>query len=233
MNIKITRNIEGAKNAKGLVVIVDIFRAFTTSYLILGNNAKHIMTYDKEEDAFDKRRKIPNCVIVGEQMGYKIEGCDYNNSPAEVENVDFTDKCVLLKTSRGTKGLLSINKENVQEVLAGSFLGFSAIVNHIKNLSPKKVTIVCMGDPGDKKAFEDEIFALSLKDALEGKEVHKSALYKSIRESPTSRRFFDSEISHSSERDFDLCMGFDMFNFIIRYDVNKKRLQSVCPGEIN
>jgi len=43
MQISITKNIDGARNAEGIVVIIDVFRAFSTAYYLLANNAKQLM----------------------------------------------------------------------------------------------------------------------------------------------------------------------------------------------
>ena len=40
MNIKILHMIEGAKQATGCAVIIDVFRAFTVEAYLMQNNAK-------------------------------------------------------------------------------------------------------------------------------------------------------------------------------------------------
>ncbi len=43
MEIKILHLINGAKQAKGLAVIIDVFRAFSTACYVFGNGAKKII----------------------------------------------------------------------------------------------------------------------------------------------------------------------------------------------
>lgn len=43
MNIKILHMIEGAKQATGLAVIIDVFRAFTVEAYLMNNGAEKII----------------------------------------------------------------------------------------------------------------------------------------------------------------------------------------------
>ena len=43
MNIRILQGIEGTKQATGIAVIIDVFRAFTTEIYLMKNHAKKII----------------------------------------------------------------------------------------------------------------------------------------------------------------------------------------------
>ena len=42
MNIEILQLVDGAKKARGLTVIIDVFRAFTTETMIMTRNAEKL-----------------------------------------------------------------------------------------------------------------------------------------------------------------------------------------------
>ena len=224
MEINIKRNIKGAMEAEGLVVIIDVFRAFSTIYYVFDNNATQVIPVGKNETALEMKKENPDYIILGESIGVKVEGFDYGNSPYEIKDVDFKDKDVLLRTSRGTMGLTNVNNKNAEDVIVGSFVGISAIVRYIQYKNPEKVTLVCMGDPGDREALEDELCAKCIKESLENKVVDYSKVYELIKTSPCSERFFDDKVTHTPREDFDLCMAIDRFDFVVRYDLEKKSL---------
>lgn len=43
MEINILQLVEGAKQAKGIVVVIDVFRAFSTAIYAVGNGAEKII----------------------------------------------------------------------------------------------------------------------------------------------------------------------------------------------
>ena len=60
MEIGILEFIEGAREAKGIVVIIDVFRAFSTECYAFDSGAVRIIaTATPEEEAFALKRNIP------------------------------------------------------------------------------------------------------------------------------------------------------------------------------
>ena len=56
-NINILHLIEGAKQAKGLTVIIDVFRAFSLECYLYGLNVKQIRPVGTIEEAFSLRQQ--------------------------------------------------------------------------------------------------------------------------------------------------------------------------------
>ena len=52
MDIKIYEFIEGAKKAKGLTVIIDVFRAFSTACYLFEQGVKDIIPVESVSEAF-------------------------------------------------------------------------------------------------------------------------------------------------------------------------------------
>ena len=119
MDIRKSYYLDGAKNAEGLVVIIDVFRAFSTACYIYGSGAERIILAAGPEQALALKNDHPGYVLIGEKNARMVNGFDYGNSPYSVEKANLTGKTAVLMTSAGTLGLLGAEKAD--EVLTGSF----------------------------------------------------------------------------------------------------------------
>ena len=98
MNIRILHMIEGAREARGLTVVIDVFRAFTVETYLSRANAAKIIPVGDMQIAFDYKKEHPeNTVLCGERKGIIIDGLDYGNSPSQLENVNLSGKTVIFE----------------------------------------------------------------------------------------------------------------------------------------
>lgn len=209
MRIKKLFGIEGARQAKGITVIIDIFRAATVSAFLLGKNVKEIIPVSTKEEAFEYKRKNPSYVLIGEEMGYKIKGFDYGNSPYEISKAkNLREKVIIHRSSMGTQGIVSAKQS--EEIIFGSFVSASAIVNYLTNHRNQEASIVALDRPGT----EDDVFA----DYLIGELTNKRRknikdVVKYLKPLPRASRFFDPKLPEFPKEDFYLCLDIDRFNF--------------------
>ncbi|MFW6029990.1 MAG: 2-phosphosulfolactate phosphatase, partial [Halanaerobiales bacterium] len=82
MKYKILHLIDGAKEARGLAVVIDVFRAFSTAVYLFANGAERIIPVATLETAHYLKSRNPGWILLGERRGKKIEGFDYGNSPS-------------------------------------------------------------------------------------------------------------------------------------------------------
>mgnify|MGYP003300609545 FL=1 len=134
MNIRILELIEGAQAAKGLTVIIDVFRAMTVEAYVINNGAKDLIPMGSIEDARRYRDEHPGTLLMGERGGKKCEGFDFGNSPTAVKDFDFTGKTVVHTTSAGTQGIA--NATHASEILTGSMVNARAVAEYIKTHHP-------------------------------------------------------------------------------------------------
>lgn len=86
MDIQILHMVEGAKQAVGLTVIIDVFRAFTVETYLMRNNAQKIIPVGDVQIAYDYKKAHPDTTLLcGERHGKIIDGFDYGNSPSDLE----------------------------------------------------------------------------------------------------------------------------------------------------
>jgi len=157
MRVKILEFVEGAQKAKGVAVIIDVFRAFSVGCYAFDAGAVRIIATAGIEDAFQLKKKYTNCVLVGEREEKKIKGFDFGNSPTEIIKTDLHGKTVIHTTTAGTKGL--VNALNADVVITGSFVNSGAIVRYIKTINPEHVSLVAMGYRAAISAEEDLLCA--------------------------------------------------------------------------
>jgi len=206
--------IEGSKKAKGLTVVIDVLRAFTTDAYIANNGAEKIILVGSVEDAFKIKKDNPDYILIGERNGIKIQGFDCGNSPAEVNNIDFTNKTVIQTTSAGTQGV--VNAKDADEIVLGNFVCLQAIVNYIKKVNPSIVTIVAMGEKGIEKTDEDELCAQAIRNLLLGNNTDFEKIKMNLQNAESAIKFFDISKSEFNEEDFHLAMDFNKFDFILK-----------------
>lgn len=215
MNVEILHLVEGAKAARGLTVIIDVFRAFTVETYLARNHAAKIIPVGDVQIAFDYKKEHPDTILCGERGGAIIDGFDYGNSPSQVENVDFTGKTVIHTTSAGTQGI--VNASGASEIIAGSLVAAKAIADYIKYTKPEHVSLVCMGLSGTTRTDEDELCGEYIKSLVEGKPIKDlEARIEKIKYTDGAK-FFDPARQHIfPQRDFELSTQVSSVPFVLR-----------------
>ncbi len=217
MEIQILDLVAGARKARGVVVIIDVFRAFSTACYAFNNGASSVIAVGEIDEARRLKSKNPEWVLIGERGGKKIEGFDYNNSPTEIEKVDLQGKTVVLTTHAGTEGL--VNAISSDELLTGSFVNAKTTAQHIVSRAPSEVSLVRMGVEATQRADEDDLCSEYLKSLLLDLPFDQDKVKPTLRVAPSSARFFDDNKPWSPARDFDLCLDIDRFDFALRAHV--------------
>lgn len=216
MDVQILHLIDGAKEAKGLTVIIDVFRAFTVETYLSRNNAAKIIPVGDVQIAFDYRQKHPDAILCGERKGIIIDGFDYGNSPSQIEHVDFTGKTVIHTTSAGTQGIANA-KATADEIIGGNLVAAKAIARYIKSRNPEHVSLVCMGLAGGRQTDEDELCGAYIKSLLEDKPLPDlEARIAQLKYTDGAKFFEEKRQAVFPERDFHLCTAVNSCNFILR-----------------
>jgi 2-phosphosulfolactate phosphatase len=214
MEIRILHLVEGAKQATGITIIIDVFRAFTTACYIMNNGAEKIIPVSETQQAFRMKKNNPEFILVGEEYEKKIPGFDFGNSPSQILNIDFASKTIVHRTSSGTLGIVSASKAD--ELLTGSFVNAGAIIQYIQKQKPEKVSLVCMGYAALSPVEEDTFCAEYISEALNGRPVNFRRMVRIIKNT-SAKRFFDpANMSFSPPEDVDLCLDLNRFNFILK-----------------
>jgi hypothetical protein len=84
MDVTHTRLLEGAQTARGVAVIIDVFRAFTCEPLLFSLGIEKSILVATPEEALALKEKKNELVLIGEVGGIPVEGFDLGNSPSEI-----------------------------------------------------------------------------------------------------------------------------------------------------
>ncbi len=214
MKIRTLELLDGARQARGLTVIIDVFRAFSVAAYVMGGGAREILPVGDIQRAYNLKKCFPEALLIGERGGKKCPGFDYGNSPSEVLAVDFTDRTVIQTTGAGTQGV--VNACGADEIIGGSFPMAGAIARYIQARQPEEVSLVAMGTRGQIHSDEDTLFAQYLTALLTGAgHPTLEEIRTHLRHYASAEKFFDPAAFWAPEADFHLCLQ-DRFPFILK-----------------
>lgn len=214
MRIRILEFVDGASKAEGMTVIIDVFRAFSVACYAIDAGASRLIATAKVEDAFRLKEIYPGSLLVGERSERRIEGFDFGNSPTEIIQNDIRGKTIIHTTTAGTNGLVSA--VNAEQVITGSFVNAGAVINYIKSINPKHVSLVAMGFRAIESAEEDLLCAEMIEAGLTNKSKIPETRIAALKESSGKRFFVPENIGFAPPSDFFLCTMTDKFNFVLK-----------------
>jgi 2-phosphosulfolactate phosphatase len=177
VNVRVTRFLDGAREATGHAVIVDVFRAFTTAAFCVAAGAREIVLVADHEIALAMKREDPSVFLTGEIGGRPIPGFDVGNSPSAIEHLDLTGRRVVQRTGAGTQGVNAATA--ARDILLGSFVIAEATVRHLRR-GADEVTVVAMGEGGTSASDEDEACARYLAARLNDEPTDVAAVIASL-----------------------------------------------------
>ncbi|WP_163710307.1 2-phosphosulfolactate phosphatase [Mangrovibacterium lignilyticum] len=221
MQIEILQLLDGARNAKGLTVIIDVFRAFSVACYAFEGGVQRIYPVGNIEDAYQLKEQNPDFLLVGERNEQKPEGFDCGNSPSQLLRLDIAAKTMVHTTSSGTQGIA--NALQADELITGSFVNAGAIINYIRKQQPEQLSLVCMGYACSYPTDEDTFLAEYIKAVLEEKPVDFEQLVAQLRLGAGARFFEAEKQSWSPTADFDLCLQLNRFDFVLKVEQERER----------
>ncbi len=158
--------LDGAAEAEGTVVVIDVLRAFTTAALALDRGATAVRCVGTVEEALAERAAHPGSLAMGEAGGRPISGFDLSNSPTAMLQADVQGRLLVQRTTAGTQGVVGAIRAS--HLFAASFVCAAATARAVAALEPLQVTFVLTGvderDGEEDRACAEYLAAL-LRDA--------------------------------------------------------------------
>lgn len=230
MDIKILHMVEGAKEATGITVIIDVFRAFTVEAYLMANNTAKLIPVGDMQIAYEYKKEHADCILVGERHGKILPGFNFGNSPSQLKNINFEGKTVLHTTSAGTQGIA--NAKNAEEILTGSLVNAKAIAEYIKRKNPKEVSLVCMGLEAISQTEEDNLCAEYIKSLIEESEFDLEGEIEKLKVTSGAKFFDTAQQDVFPEEDFYLSTQFNKFNFVLKIEKDENGMDCIEKIEI-
>ncbi len=216
MEIRLVSLLEGARAASGVVIIIDVFRAYTTAAVALSRGVEKIVLVAEVEEAIALREQGLGDLCVGEVGGMRPEGFDFNNSPSQMARADIEGKTIIQSTRAGTVGMTAATR--AEKLYGGSFAVASATVDVISRQRPELLTIVAMGSEGRIRVDEDEQCALFLKNLFQGRRPNHEAVRTLVLAGEESQKYDDPTKPHFPTEDREMALTIDSHDFAIRVD---------------
>ena len=216
MDIKILQLLDGARDAQGLTVIIDVFRAFSTACYAFSAGAIKIFPIGDIEHAYVLKQENPDFILVGERNEQKPKGFDFGNSPSLLDKEKIQGKTIVHTTSSGTQGIANASKAD--EIITGSFVNAGAIIRYLQEKQPKIVSLVCMGYACEYPTDEDTLCAEYIKNELKGDANNFQTMVETIKKGDGARFFNPKKQSWSPQKDFELCLDLNRFDFVLKVE---------------
>ena len=217
MEIRLLSLLEGARRADGTVVIIDVYRAFTTAAVALQRGAARLLLVDSPEAAFKLHREGRGELCLGEVSGIKVPGFDFGNSPFELSQAGVHGKTLIQSTSAGTKGVVAAGRAEV--LFAAALVNAEATVRAVLARRSSLVSLVAMGTNGTERSDEDEQCALYMRNRLRNRRPDPAAVRSLVLSAHDSAKFDDPERPYFDPRDRDMALEIDSIPFAVRVRV--------------
>ena len=214
MNIEILQLIDGARAARGLTVIIDVFRAFSLEVYLLAGGAEKIIPVGDAALAYRLKAEYPEFVLAGERHGKILPGFDTGNSPSQLTGVDVMGKTVVHTTSAGTQGIA--NAVHADEILGAGLVNARATACYIRKSGAEEVSLVCMGLAALEPTEEDTLCARYIKSLLENEPLDLAGEIEGLKQTSGAKFFDPAQQDVFPKEDFALCVDADRFDFVLK-----------------
>jgi 2-phosphosulfolactate phosphatase len=215
VDIRLGSLLHGAQEAEGVVIIIDVFRAFTTAAVAFARGVEKIILVAEVAEALALRAQGKGQLCMGEVGGRRPEGFDFGNSPYELSQAEGLSGQTLIQSTRaGTVGVAAAEK--AETLYLGSFVTASATVKAILAQAPALVAIVAMGAEARQRTDEDEQCALYLRNLFQGRRPNSDAVRHLVRMGQEAQKYDDPALPHFHPQDKELALQIDQYAFALR-----------------
>jgi 2-phosphosulfolactate phosphatase len=198
--------IEGARRARGVVVVIDVLRSFTVSAYALAGGARECVLVRTVEEARRLAARIPGAVISAEEQALPVRGIAISNSPTQIRTVDLQGRVLVQRSSSGTQALSEVPTD--EGMFAASLVVARATAQACLLRGPKQITLVASADDP-----EDHVCATYIEGLIRGQPPEVSRLLEPLRETPRYKRMAAGDWPGCPPTDLELSLTADRFDF--------------------
>jgi len=201
-------SLETCHTASGLVIVIDVLRAFSNAAYSFSRGAREIFLVSTVDEALELKSKLPNAKVMGEVNGLPPEGFDFGNSPTQILQEDLTGLILIQRTGAGTQGAVRCVKADM--MLACSFVVANATIKHVLKIAPLEITFVITGGKDNE---EDQSCAEYLEFLLKGQRPDIRPFIRRVYNSKDAKQHLDPNRPEFPLSDLDYCTQISRFNF--------------------
>lgn len=219
-------SLDEVNHAEGLVVVIDVLRAFTTAAYAFNIGVQKILPVAEVNQALKLRTQNPGSLIMGEVDGVKPPAFDYGNSPASISKLKLRDKIMIQRTSAGTQGI--INACNADLIIAASFVVAKATAEEIRRLDPDKVSFVITGKSMGRDGDEDRACGEYIQALISNQVIDPEVFTNRVKYSSAGRWLINESNSKNAEKDYVMSIQTNIFPFTLPIVNDDSLLTMIC-----
>ncbi len=207
----------GAAQADGVVIVIDVIRAFTVAGYAFEGGAKKLWLVRTVEEARALHKRQSDALLIGEVRGRLIPGFDLNNSPAQMAAADVHGRLLIQRTGAGTQG--AVNATNATHILLCALTNASATAQYAGELAAsigESITLLPTATPhGNTEQNEDDICADYVEALLQGQDGASDIVKRGIDHLHNCGRFERHQAGDSDfpSEDIPALLSVNCFNF--------------------
>ena len=208
MNVVHAVGVDGARSAKGVVVVIDVLRAFTVSAFALAGGARACLLVETVDEAQALAARTPRAILSAEVDTLPVPGIHISNSPAQIAGTDVRGSTLVQRTSAGTQALCAV--ERADTMYAASLVVATATAKACLLRRPSTVTLVASGDFPEDHACARYIAARIRGD---DPEPELKQMLEPLFESERYKRLSKGDWPGFPKADLELALKADRFHF--------------------
>lgn len=222
-------NLETCHEATGVVIVIDVIRAFTNAAFAFSRGAREIYPVSKVKEALQLKAQITNSLACGEEGGLPPEGFDFGNSPTQTNILDLSGCVIVQRTGAGTQGIVRSVKADL--ILATSFVVANATARYIRMLPVVNITFVITGQYAPEHGDEDMACAEYLQALLSGQQPDPTSYIDRVYKSRDALLHLDPNLPEFPRSDLDHCTNIDAFDFamLVSKENGRPVLRAIKP----
>jgi 2-phosphosulfolactate phosphatase len=198
--------IEGARQAKGTVVVIDVLRSFTVSAYALAGGAKECLLVPTVAQARALHAQISGSLLCAEEDALPVEGIPISNSPTQIKAAALTGRVLIQRSSAGTTVMAAV--KSAVEMYAASLVVARATANACLATRPRVLTLIASADHP-----EDHACARYIDGLLHGDRPDIDQLLQPLRDSERYARALSGKWPGFPPSDLELSLAIDRFDF--------------------
>jgi len=207
------RELNGPPDADA-VVVIDVLRAFSTAAVAFDLGVPELCPVLDVDEAFARRARDPDLILMGETDCHPVPGFDLGNSPVAAAAFPFRGRRAVQRTTAGTRGLVCCAAS--RSLWAASFLVASATVAAIRAEGAKRVAFVLTGTVHYGSADEDLACAEWMSALLSGNPLPPEPYLQRVRNSVAAATFLDPDNPLFAPSDVAFCARADCYSFSMK-----------------
>jgi 2-phosphosulfolactate phosphatase len=215
--------LDGARHARGMVVVIDVLRSFTVSAYALAGGARECLLVPTVAEARALHAEIPGSLLSAEEEALPVAGIPISNSPTQIKSAALKDRVLIQRSSAGTTVMAAV--ESAEEMYAASLVVASATVQACLSKSPRVLTLIASADHPEDHACARYMEALAI-----GKRTDINQLLQPLRDSERYARALSGRWPGFPLSDLELSLATDHFDFAMPVTRQPNYLRLTAAG---